>query len=144
MTAEENKAVVRRYIEEAWNRHNIDATDELVSPEYLNHAARAEYQRAGVKYSLNWLFSVFPDHRFAIEDAVAEGDTVAVRGTMSGTHEGELLGIPPTGERVAVQQDLQWRGILKPSSVPLGVTSRICTWTAHIKVGGLYTDRGSY
>ena len=86
MTAEENKTVLRRYIEEAWNRHNIDATDELVSPEYLNHAASAEYQRAGVKYSLNWLFSVFPAHRFDIEDAVAEG------GKCSGTHEGELLG----------------------------------------------------
>jgi len=104
MSAEENKAVVRRYIEEAWNRHNIDAADELVSPEYLNHAASAENQRAGVKYSLNWLFSIFPDHRFDIEDVVAEGDTVAVRGTCSGTHEGELLGIPPTGERFAVQQ----------------------------------------
>ena len=102
--SEENKTVVRRYIEEAWNRHNTDATDELVSPDYLNHAASAEYQRAGAKSSLNWLFSVFPDHRFDIEDAVAEGDTVAVRGTMSGTHEGELLGIAPTGERVVVQQ----------------------------------------
>ena len=66
MSAKENKAVVCRYIDEAWNRHNIDATDELVSPEYINHAASAEYQRAGVKYSLNWLFSVFPDHRFDI------------------------------------------------------------------------------
>ncbi|MCA1707866.1 MAG: ester cyclase [Actinobacteria bacterium] len=106
MSAEENEAVVRQYIEEVWNRHNIDAVDELVSPDYLNHAADAEHQRgiAGVKYILNWLFSVFPDHRFDIEDAVADGDTVAVRGTCSGTHEGELWGIPPTGEHFAVQQ----------------------------------------
>jgi steroid delta-isomerase-like uncharacterized protein len=96
--------VVLRYIEECWNRHNIGAIDELVSPDYLNHAARAEYRRVGAKYSLNWLFSVFPDHRFDVEDAVAEGNRVAVRGTMSGTHEGELWGIPPTGERVAAQQ----------------------------------------
>ena len=102
--SEENKDLVRRYIEECWNRHNIDATDELVSPDYLNHAASPENQRAGAKYSLNWLFSVFPDHHFDIEDAVAEGDKVAVRGTMTGTHEGELLGIAPTGERVAAQQ----------------------------------------
>ena len=102
--SEENKDLVRRYIEECWNRHNIDATDELVSPDYLNHAASPENQRAGAKYSLNWLFSVFPDHHFDIEDAVAEGDKVAVRGTMTGTHEGELLGIAPTGERVVVQQ----------------------------------------
>jgi steroid delta-isomerase-like uncharacterized protein len=109
VSAEENEAVVRRHIEEAWNRHNIDATDELVSPDYPNHAASAEYQRAGVKYSLNWLFSVFPDHRFDIEDAVANGDTVAVRGTCCGTHEGELLGNPPTGERFAVQQSHWFR-----------------------------------
>ncbi len=48
MSAEENKAVVRRYIEEVWNAHNLDAIDELVSPYYLNHAASsAEYQRGG-------------------------------------------------------------------------------------------------
>ena len=43
--SEENKAAVRRYIEKVWNWHNIDAVDELVSPDYLNHAASAEYQR---------------------------------------------------------------------------------------------------
>jgi hypothetical protein len=48
MRAENNKAVVRRYIEEVWNGHDLDAIDELVSPEYLNHAANtAEYQRGG-------------------------------------------------------------------------------------------------
>jgi steroid delta-isomerase-like uncharacterized protein len=110
MTAEENKAVVRRYIEEVWNRHNIDATDELVSPEYINHAASsAEYQRGGVRPVLEWLFSVFLDHRFDIEDAAADGETVAVRGTCSGTHEGELWGIPPTGERFAAQQSHWFR-----------------------------------
>ena len=112
MSAEENKAVVRRYIEEVWNRHNIDAADELVSPDYLNHAPSAEEYRhgiAGVKHSLNWLFSVFPDHRYDIEDAAADGDTVAVRGTCSGTHEGELWDIAPTGERFAVQQSHWFR-----------------------------------
>jgi len=109
MSAEENEAVVRRYIEECWNNHDLANVDELVSPEYLNHAASAEYQRAGARYSLNWLFAVFPDHRFDIEDAVADGDTVAVRGTCTGTHEGELWSIPPTGERFAVQQSHWFR-----------------------------------
>jgi predicted ester cyclase len=54
------------------------------APEYLNHAASPR----------------FPDHRFA----VAEGETVAVRGRMVGMHEGELSGIPPAGERVATKQ----------------------------------------
>ena len=105
MPAEENKDLVRRYIEEVWNGHDLDAIDELVSPEYFNHAAStAEYQRGGAKLAVEWLLSVFPDHRFDIEDAAAEGDTVAVRGTMGGTHEGDLMGIAPTGKRVAVQQ----------------------------------------
>ena len=75
MFAEANKAMVRRYIEEVWNRHNIDAVDELVSTDYLNHAASAEHQRgfAGAQHVLNWLFAVFPDHRFDIEEAVADG-----------------------------------------------------------------------
>jgi len=109
--AEANKAMVRRYIEEVWNRHNFDVVDELVSTDYLNHAASAEYQRgfAGVKHELNWLFGVFSDHRFGIEEAVADGDTVAVRGTCNGTHEGELWGIPPTGERFAAQQSHWFR-----------------------------------
>ncbi len=105
MSAEENKDLVRRYIEEVWNDHDLAAIDELVSPEYFNHAAStAEYQRGGAKLAVEWLLSVFPDHRFDIEDAAAEGDTVAVRGTMGGTHEGDLMGIAPTGKRVAVQQ----------------------------------------
>jgi len=109
-TAEENKAVVLRYIEECWNRHNIDATDELVSPEYINHAATsAEYQRGGARHVLEWLLSVFPDHRFEIEDIAADGQTVAVRGTCSGTHEGELMGIEPTGKRFAAQQSHWFR-----------------------------------
>jgi steroid delta-isomerase-like uncharacterized protein len=98
--------VVRRYIEECWNDHELANIDELVSPDYLNHAASPEQQHgiAAVKHVMNWLFAVFPDHRFGIEDAVADGVTVAVRGTCSGTHEGELWGIPPTGERFAAQQ----------------------------------------
>jgi steroid delta-isomerase-like uncharacterized protein len=106
MSAKENEGVVRRYIEECWNDHDLANIDELVSPDYLNHAASPEHQYgiAAVKHVMNWLFAVFPDHRFDIEDAVADGDTVAVRGTCSGTHEGELWGIPPTGERFAAQQ----------------------------------------
>ena len=106
MSAEENKAIARRYIEEAWNRHNPDAIDELLSPDYLNHAAVAEHQRgiAGAKHILNWLMAAFPDTRFDIEDIISDRDMVAIRGTASGTHEGEFAGIPPTGKRFAVQQ----------------------------------------
>ena len=109
-TAEGNKAVVLRYVEEVWNRHDLDAIDGLVSPDYFNHAATTdEYRRGGARLAVEWLLSVFPDHRFDVEDAAADGETVAVRGTMTGTHEGELVGIAPTGERVAAQQSHWFR-----------------------------------
>jgi predicted ester cyclase len=99
MTAEDNKAMVRRYIEEVWNGHDLDAIDELVSPEYLNHAAStAEYQRGGDKHIMEWLLSVFPDHRFDIEDAAADGDTVAGARHVHRHPRGRALGHPADGQ----------------------------------------------
>ena len=110
MSVQENEALVRRYIEECWNRHDLDASDELVSPDYLNHAASTEeYRRGGARRIWEWILSVFPDHRFDVDDVAADGQTVAVRGTMVGTHEGELMGIAPTGKRVAAQQSHWFR-----------------------------------
>ena len=107
---EGNKAVVLRYVEEVWNGHDLDAIDDLVSPHYVNHAARTEeYQRGGSIRAVQWLLSVFPDHRFEVEDAASDGETVALRGIMTGTHEGELEGMAPTGERVAVKQSHWFR-----------------------------------
>ena len=108
--AEENRAVVMRYIEEVWNRHDLDAIDGLVSSEYVNHAASTEeYRHGGARHIWEWILSVFPDHRFDVEDVAADGETVAVRGTMEGTHEGELMGIAPTGKRVTAQQSHWFR-----------------------------------
>ncbi len=106
MSAEENKAVVRRFVEEGWSGHNPNVVDEVVSPDYLNHAAVAEHRRgiAGAKHIRNWLIAAFPDIRFDIEDIIAEGDMVAVRCIASGTHEGEFMGIAPTGKRFAIEQ----------------------------------------
>ena len=109
-TAEENKAVVLRYVEEVWNRHDLDAIDDIVWPEYINHAATTdEYRTGGARRIWEWLLSVFPDHRFEVEDAATDGQTVALRGTMSATHEGELMGIEPTGKRVRAQQSHWFR-----------------------------------
>ena len=111
MSAEANKAMVRRYIEVVWNRPNIDAVDELVSSDYLNHVASAEYQarlrrgQAPTKLALRRL----PRPPFRHRGGRRGRGTVAVRGTCSGTHEGELWGIPPTGERFGAQQSHWFR-----------------------------------
>ncbi len=110
MTTEENRDLVRRYIEEVWNAHDLEAIDGLVSPGYINHAASTEeYRQGGARRAVEWILSVFPDHRFDIEDIAADGQTVAVRGTMVATHEGELMGIEPTGKRVTAQQSHWFR-----------------------------------
>ena len=109
-TAEANKAVVLRYVKEVWNEHDLDAIDELVSPDYINHAATTEeYRHGGARQIWEWILSVFPDHHYDVEHIAADGETVAVLGTMVGTHEGELMGIEPTGKRVAAQQSHWFR-----------------------------------
>ena len=103
--AEANKAVVLRYVEEVWNRHELDAIDDLVSPDYVNRAATTdEYRHGGARHLWEWILAVFPDHRFDVEHVAADGDAVAIPGTMVGTHEGDLMGIAPTGRRVVARQ----------------------------------------
>jgi predicted ester cyclase len=110
--AEENRAVLLRYVEEVWNKHDLDAIDNLVSTRYVNHAAGTdEYRHGGARQIWEWILSVFPDHRFDVEHIAADGETVAVLGTMVATHEGELMGIEPTRKRVAVQQSHWFRVI---------------------------------
>jgi steroid delta-isomerase-like uncharacterized protein len=111
LSAEESKTVVRRMIEEVWNEHEFTNFDELVAENHFDHMAVPEHQCgvAGERHVMEWLLTVFPDHRFDIEDAAADGDTVAVGGTCSGTHEGQLWDTPPTGKRFAVQQSHWFR-----------------------------------
>lgn len=98
-TPEENKAQFRRAYEEVLNRGDLSGVEELIAPEFLNHEAPPGRDRGpeSMRGLANMLRTAFPDLHFEIEDLVAEGDTVAGRLTMSGTHEGPLMGMPPTG-----------------------------------------------
>ena len=98
-TAEENKAQFRRTYEEVLNRGILDVADELVAPDFLNHEAPPGRNRGpeSMRGLATMLRTAFPDLRFTIEELVGEGDTVAGRVTLSGTHEGPLMGMPPTG-----------------------------------------------
>ena len=99
--SEENKAVVRRWVE-AFNEGNIDAVDELLTDSYVRHDPNSPEVRGPEeeKQLLAMYRAAFPDLRFTVEDMVAEDDKVAVRLGISATHEGELLGIPPTQRRL--------------------------------------------
>lgn len=78
--------------------------DQFLSPDFFSHEALppgTPQGRAGAKQLFGMLRKVFPDLEATIEDEIAEGDKVVVRVTFSGTQQGEFLGIPPTGRRVA-------------------------------------------
>ena len=105
MSAEKNKQVVRRFVVEVMNGGDLDAADELVAPDHLNHDPTAPEVwpgPEGVKELIGMYRSAFPDIRFTTGEMICEGDTVAHRWTLTGTHEGALIGVEPTGRRVEV------------------------------------------
>lgn len=103
--SEKNKALARRSWEEAFNKGNLALIDELYAPNVLNHNPMPGQPqgREGVKYAVTFFRKAFPDFRMTIDDMIAEGDKVMARFTCSGTHKGELMGIPPTNKPVKVE-----------------------------------------
>jgi steroid delta-isomerase-like uncharacterized protein len=93
MTTEANKAIVQRYIE-PWSTGDLTAFDETVGDSYILHPDETidDLKAVVEKYRRG-----FPDLVITIEDLIAEGDRVAYRWTMRGTHQGEIEGIAPTG-----------------------------------------------
>jgi len=104
MSAEDNKALIRRFVDEVQSGGNIDLVDEICSPEFVNHSAPPGIpaDREGIKIITAMFRRAFPDSYFTVEDMVAEGDKVATRKTFHGTHGGEFMGIPPSGRSVSM------------------------------------------
>jgi steroid delta-isomerase-like uncharacterized protein len=99
-TEEENKAQYRRTLEEVFNQGNFALVDDLVAPDFLNHEVPPGMNNRGpdsTRQVASMLRTAFPDLHFTIVELVAEGDTVAGRVTMRGTHLGPFQGIPATG-----------------------------------------------
>jgi steroid delta-isomerase-like uncharacterized protein len=101
MSAEDNKALVRRVTEEGLNQHNPELLNELCSSTVEFHEGSRTFQGLQIyRHFLLKFFTAFPDAHFTSEELIAEGDTVAVRRTFRGTHTGSFMGIPPTGKQV--------------------------------------------
>src|SRR5829696_6854366 len=103
VTAERNKAVVRRWIEEFESGGDESVSDALRSPQFVNHSAPPggpTGPEAG-KLAFRAMRAAFPDLHVRIDDMLAEGDRVVTRQTFSGTHHGEWSGVPATGRRVS-------------------------------------------
>lgn len=102
MSVEANKAVIRRLIDEVVNGGNLDAVDELLAPNFVNHnpLPGATPDRDGFKGAFRALHAAFSDLHATNSDLIAEGDrVVAVRG-FEGTHDGPFMGVPATGRHI--------------------------------------------
>ncbi len=97
MSLEENKAIVRKFID-AYNKRNLDLVDDFVASDYVDHTNKVD--REGLKQLFNMGFKAFPDWHETIEDIIAEGDKVWVRLAYTGTHKGEFMGLAPTGKKI--------------------------------------------
>jgi len=109
MSAEANKTVVCRYLEE-FNEGNLEAAVAYFSDDLVGHEpARDLHGRDGIRHSLAGFCSAFPDIRVTVEDLVAEDDRVVARWSFRGPHEGEVLSVPPTHRRVSVKGMILYR-----------------------------------
>ena len=105
---EQNIEIVKREME-LWSKGDFEALKELFAPEYVAYSPSAAPTPGSLEESIEFtkmIFKGFPDSSWTIEELFAKGDRVLARWTYSGTHEGEFMGIPPTGNR------LEFGGIL--------------------------------
>jgi serine phosphatase RsbU (regulator of sigma subunit) len=97
---ENNKALVRKFFEEVWSKGNVAVVDELLAPEFVDRSllpsqgsSREDYKRSITEFRTAFSFS-----DLSIEDQIAEGEMVVTRFSTRGIHQGEFLGVPPSGE----------------------------------------------
>ena len=105
MSAEANKAVIRRLFEEVFNRGDVDVIDEIVAEDALGHDATSDEPRRGrasVKQVAILFRTAFPGAQYPLADLIAENDKVVARWGLQGTHQAEFMGVAPTQRAVKV------------------------------------------
>ncbi len=102
--ATDNIEKSRSIFEEVWNEKRVEKIDELLSADYVHHDVLSSDQKgiAPYKQFVDLYLHAFPDIHFNIEDEVSEGDTVVIRWTVTGTHNGDLPGVPRTGRPISI------------------------------------------
>jgi steroid delta-isomerase-like uncharacterized protein len=103
---EDSKTISRRVAEEGFGQGRIEVIDEFVAEDIVNHDDTVPPEipagREGIKALAQGYHTAFPDMDFKVEDQIAEGDKVVSRWSARGTHQGDLMGIPPTGKEARV------------------------------------------
>jgi steroid delta-isomerase-like uncharacterized protein len=106
MASQDAKELVRRYFEQIWNRGNLEIVDQLFTPDFVRHGPALEGGEVrgpeGLKQLVRLYRGSFPDLNVPIDEQIGEGEVVVTRWTAQGSHQGELMGIAPTGRRATV------------------------------------------
>ena len=104
---EENKVITRRFndaVQSFWRTGSFDALEAVITSDFVHHGPGLPPDLAGLKQMLPLFRAAIPDLEITVEDIIAEGDKVFDRVSWRGTHQGELMGIPPTGKQVTVTE----------------------------------------
>jgi predicted ester cyclase len=111
MSSPDNKRVTRAVLVELFEKGNLDAADELIHRDFVNHEAPPDNPQGpeGLKETVTWLRGLWGPMRAEIEDEICEDDKVVARMTMHGRHAGEFLGRSPTGKEFAAEHIHIWR-----------------------------------
>jgi steroid delta-isomerase-like uncharacterized protein len=102
---DENKKIVRRFVEECWNQGSLNKVSELLADQVRFHDPVFPNMNSGIQNIKNHIETsrkAFPDLKFTIDDTIAEGNEVVVHWTARGTHKGQFLGMPPTDRKVII------------------------------------------
>jgi steroid delta-isomerase-like uncharacterized protein len=105
MSVEENKAIVRRLVKEAQESGKLGVIDDLVSPDFVDHSAwpGIPASREGVRQIFGMFHAALANLEVIIHDQIAEDDRVVTRKTLRGTHQGDFLGVPPSGNVLTIE-----------------------------------------
>lgn len=101
----EIESLARRIFDEYWNAGNLRNADELIADDYelQSPSLALEFQGAeGFRNSVRLFRSAFPDLEMTVQETITEGERIVVRYTLTGTHEADFMGIPPTGSQIEI------------------------------------------
>jgi steroid delta-isomerase-like uncharacterized protein len=107
MSATENERVIRRIYDELWNERKLEVAGELIADGGTNYDTGLVPMPFGpeeMKSTVRMVTTALPDNRHEVEEVVVEDDRVVLRCTLTGTHEGYFMGIPPTGRKIEVTE----------------------------------------
>ena len=110
MPADQNKEIIRKIFEEGMNNHNLSVVEQYVAPEYINHGIPGHNPGPeGFKEIILGFTNAFPDMIITQDEIIADGNTVATRGSWTGTNKGSFMGMPATGKQVKVSYIDFWK-----------------------------------